>query len=82
MTNIQFARVLWGFYAAICLLVSSAVGRCCLMLDQAASVGQKLSMLEVHADMLEACVRAGESDLDNSAVIREVRRRRSWGERQ
>ena len=53
-----------------------------LMLDQAASVGQKLSMLEVHADMLEACVRAGESDLDNSAVIREVRRRRSWGEKQ
>ncbi|MGB8896706.1 MAG: NAD(P)-dependent oxidoreductase [Pseudolabrys sp.] len=53
-----------------------------LMLDQAASVGQKLSMLEVHADMLEACVRAGESDLDNSAVIREVRPRRSWGEKQ
>jgi 3-hydroxyisobutyrate dehydrogenase len=53
-----------------------------LMLDQAASAGQKLSMLEVHADMLEACVRAGESDLDNSAVIREVRRRGSWGERQ
>jgi 3-hydroxyisobutyrate dehydrogenase-like beta-hydroxyacid dehydrogenase len=50
-----------------------------LMLDQAASAGQKLSMLEVHADVLEACVRAGESDLDNSAVIREVRRR---GERQ
>jgi 3-hydroxyisobutyrate dehydrogenase-like beta-hydroxyacid dehydrogenase len=46
-----------------------------LMLDQAASAGQKLSMLEVHADVLEACVRAGESDLDNSAVIREVRRR-------
>ena len=53
-----------------------------LMLDQAASAGQKLSMLEVHADMLEACVRAGESDLDNSAVIREVRRRGSRGERQ
>jgi 3-hydroxyisobutyrate dehydrogenase-like beta-hydroxyacid dehydrogenase len=46
-----------------------------LMLDQAASAGQKLSMLEVHADVLEACVRAGESDLDNSAVIKEVRRR-------
>jgi 3-hydroxyisobutyrate dehydrogenase-like beta-hydroxyacid dehydrogenase len=46
-----------------------------LMLDQAASAGQRLSMLEVHADVLEACVRAGESDLDNSAVIREVRRR-------
>ena len=46
-----------------------------LMLDQAASVGQKLSMLEVHADVLEACVRAGEADLDNSVIIKEVRRR-------
>src|SRR6476469_418966 len=53
-----------------------------LMLDQAASAGQELSLLEVHADVLEACVRAGESDLDNSAVIREVRRRGSGGERQ
>jgi 3-hydroxyisobutyrate dehydrogenase-like beta-hydroxyacid dehydrogenase len=48
-----------------------------LMLDQAASVGQKLSMLEVHADVLEACVRAGEAELDNSVIIREVRRRRT-----
>ncbi len=48
---------------------------CHLMLDQAAAVGQKLSVLEVHADVLEACVRAGEADLDNSAVIKEVRRR-------
>ena len=46
-----------------------------LMLAQAAAAGQKLSMLEVHANVLEACVRAGEADLDNSAVIREVRRR-------
>jgi len=46
-----------------------------LMLDQAAAVGQKLSTLEVHVDVLEACVRAGEADLDNSAIIREVRRR-------
>jgi 3-hydroxyisobutyrate dehydrogenase-like beta-hydroxyacid dehydrogenase len=48
-----------------------------LMLDQANVVGQKLSMLEVHADVLEACVRAGEADLDNSAIIKEVRRRRT-----
>jgi len=47
-----------------------------LMLDQAAASGQKLSMLDVHADVLEACVRAGEADLDNSAVINEVRRRK------
>jgi len=48
-----------------------------LMLDQAAAVGQKLSVLGVHADVLEACVRAGEADLDNSAVIKEIRRRRT-----
>jgi 3-hydroxyisobutyrate dehydrogenase-like beta-hydroxyacid dehydrogenase len=46
-----------------------------LMLDQAAAVGQKLAMLEIHADVLEACVRAGEAELDNSAIIKEVRRR-------
>jgi 3-hydroxyisobutyrate dehydrogenase-like beta-hydroxyacid dehydrogenase len=45
-----------------------------LMLGQAASVGQKLAMLEVHAGVLEACVRAGEADLDNSVIIKEVRR--------
>jgi hypothetical protein len=32
-------------------------------------------MLEVHANVLEGCVRAGEAEFDNSAVIREVRRR-------
>jgi 3-hydroxyisobutyrate dehydrogenase-like beta-hydroxyacid dehydrogenase len=46
-----------------------------LMLGQASAVGQKLSMLEVHAGVLEACARAGEADFDNSAVIKEVRRR-------
>ena len=48
---------------------------CHIMLDQAAAVGQKLSMLEIHADVLEACVRAGEAELDNSVIINEVRRR-------
>ncbi len=47
-----------------------------LMLDQAASVGQKLAMLELHADVLEACAQAGEADMDNSVIIKEVRRRR------
>ncbi len=47
-----------------------------LMLDQAAAVGQTLSALEVHADVLEACIRAGEADFDNSAIVNEVRRRR------
>ena len=46
-----------------------------LMLDQAAAVEQQLPMLEVHAEVLEACVRAGEGDMDNSAIIKEIRRR-------
>jgi 3-hydroxyisobutyrate dehydrogenase-like beta-hydroxyacid dehydrogenase len=47
-----------------------------LMLDQAAKLGQKMPMLEVHADVLESCLRAGEGDLDNSVIVEEVRRRR------
>jgi 3-hydroxyisobutyrate dehydrogenase-like beta-hydroxyacid dehydrogenase len=46
-----------------------------LMLEQAERVKQKLALLQVHADVLEACVRQGEGDLDNSAVIKEIRRR-------
>jgi 3-hydroxyisobutyrate dehydrogenase-like beta-hydroxyacid dehydrogenase len=46
-----------------------------LMLEQARRHGQALPMLNVHCDVLEACVRAGEADLDNSAVIKEIARR-------
>jgi 3-hydroxyisobutyrate dehydrogenase-like beta-hydroxyacid dehydrogenase len=46
-----------------------------LMLEQAKRRGQALPMLNVHCDVLEACVRAGEADLDNSAVINEIARR-------
>ena len=48
-----------------------------LMLAQARAVGQELPLLKVHAEVLEACLRAGEGDLDNSVVIEEIRRRRS-----
>ena len=48
-----------------------------LMLEQAARVQQELPLLAVHAEMLEACVRHGEGDLDNSIVIEEIRRRTS-----
>jgi 3-hydroxyisobutyrate dehydrogenase-like beta-hydroxyacid dehydrogenase len=47
-----------------------------LMLEQAKRVKQRLALLEIHADVLEACVRHGEGDLDNSVVVEEVRRRR------
>jgi 3-hydroxyisobutyrate dehydrogenase-like beta-hydroxyacid dehydrogenase len=45
------------------------------MLDQARRVGQSLPLLSVHADVLEACVRNGDADRDNSIVIEEIRRR-------
>jgi 3-hydroxyisobutyrate dehydrogenase-like beta-hydroxyacid dehydrogenase len=47
-----------------------------LMLEQARRTRQALPLLEVHADVLEACMRHGEGELDNSAVIAEIRRRR------
>lgn len=46
-----------------------------LMLEQAARVGQQLPLLAVHADVLAACIRAGEGDKDNCIVIEEIRRR-------
>ena len=46
-----------------------------LMLDQAARAGQELPLLKVHAEVLEACLRHGEGDFDNSVVIEEIRRR-------
>jgi len=46
-----------------------------LMLDQARRVGQSLPLLSVHADVLEACVRNGDAERDNSIVIEEIRRR-------
>jgi 3-hydroxyisobutyrate dehydrogenase-like beta-hydroxyacid dehydrogenase len=46
-----------------------------MMLDQAEKLGQTLPALEVNAAVLEACVRHGEGDHDNCAVIEEIRRR-------
>lgn len=46
-----------------------------LMLEQAHRVGQGLPLLQVHADALEACMRHGEGDKDNSIIIEEIRRR-------
>src|SRR3974390_691910 len=50
-----------------------------LMLDQAHKIGQALPLLQIHADVLEACIRHGDSERDNSIVIEEIRRRRSGG---
>ena len=47
-----------------------------MMLDQGEKLGQELPMLKVHCDVLEACVRAGEAERDNSIIVDEIRRRR------
>jgi 3-hydroxyisobutyrate dehydrogenase-like beta-hydroxyacid dehydrogenase len=49
-----------------------------MMLDQGAKLRQELPMLKVHCDVLEACVRAGEAERDNSIVVEEIRRRRRY----
>ena len=48
-----------------------------LMLDKAKAVGQTLPLLEVHEQILMACVQNGDGDRDNCVVIEEVRRRSS-----
>ncbi len=46
-----------------------------LMMDQARKLGQELPLLKVHTAVLEACVRHGDSEKDNSIVIEEIGRR-------
>jgi 3-hydroxyisobutyrate dehydrogenase-like beta-hydroxyacid dehydrogenase len=46
-----------------------------LMLAQARRAGQDLPLARLNAEILQACVRNGEGDQDNSIVINEIRRR-------
>ena len=48
-----------------------------LILDQAASRRQAMPLATLNAAVLEACVKQGEAERDNSAVIEEIRRRRT-----
>jgi 3-hydroxyisobutyrate dehydrogenase-like beta-hydroxyacid dehydrogenase len=45
-----------------------------LMLQQAAIVGQRLPLSAVHAELLRAAVAAGDGELDNAAIVRQLRR--------
>jgi 3-hydroxyisobutyrate dehydrogenase-like beta-hydroxyacid dehydrogenase len=47
-----------------------------LMLDTAAADGQQLPLSSVHAALLQAAVDAGDGELDNAALIRQIRRER------
>ncbi len=48
-----------------------------LILEQAASRGQQMPLAALNAEVLSACLKAGEGERDNSAVIEEIRRRRT-----
>ena len=48
-----------------------------LMLDGARLNGQKLPLSETHAALMRAAVAAGDGDLDNAAIIRQIRRETS-----
>lgn len=48
-----------------------------LMHTMAERVGQALPLATVYSELIESCVAHGEGELDNSAIIQELRRRRS-----
>jgi len=48
-----------------------------LMIEGAAAEGQRLPLSETHAALLRAAVAAGDGELDNAAIIRELRRRKT-----
>lgn len=47
-----------------------------LMQSTAEKIGQPLLLASVYVDLIEGCLAHGEADLDNSAIIREIKRRR------
>lgn len=46
-----------------------------LILKYAQQTGQELPLSKVHMDLLDKAIEAGDGDLDNAAVIKEIRRR-------
>ncbi|MBC8233769.1 NAD(P)-dependent oxidoreductase [bacterium] len=47
-----------------------------IVLKYADAVGQDMPLTKVHLDIMEAAIAAGDGELDNSAVIQEIRRRK------
>jgi putative dehydrogenase len=48
-----------------------------LIVEQAGKRGQEMPLASLNAEVLQACLTRGEGERDNSAVIEEIRRRRS-----
>jgi 2-hydroxy-3-oxopropionate reductase len=49
-----------------------------LILEQAAKRGQEMPLATLNAAVLDACIKHGEGERDNSAVIEEIRRRKQF----
>jgi len=47
-----------------------------LMLERAGAAGQQLTLSEVHAALMRAAIAAGDGELDNAAIVRQLRRER------
>jgi len=45
-----------------------------LMLDGARGAGQRLPLSEIHAALMRAAIAAGDGELDNAAIVRQLRR--------
>jgi 3-hydroxyisobutyrate dehydrogenase-like beta-hydroxyacid dehydrogenase len=45
-----------------------------LMLADAKRTGQELPLSQVHAQLMQAAIDAGDGELDNAAIIRQIRR--------
>ena len=50
-----------------------------IILKYANAAGQEMPLTKVHLDIMEAAIAAGDGELDNSAVIKEIRRRSVTG---
>lgn len=50
-----------------------------LMHEAAKRSGQELPLATVYLDLIQSCLDHGEGELDNSAIIKEIRRRRKTG---
>ena len=45
-----------------------------LILQQAQAAGQRLPLSQAHAALMRAAVAAGDGELDNAAIVRQIRR--------
>ncbi|MDP2119597.1 MAG: NAD(P)-dependent oxidoreductase [Hoeflea sp.] len=48
-----------------------------IMRDYGEAAGQRLPFAETYIDMMEGCIRAGEGEWDNAAILEEIKRRRT-----